>query len=340
MRWESRLAPAMWEGTGGDVPLLRRGSPKALGPLAPRQPPAAFAVAFGKLAGSGRLELAEWLCDPRRNPYGPRVAVNRAWQALFGRGLAGAPDNFGVLGEAPSHPELLDRLASEFVRDGWSVKRLLRRLALSRAYAMSSRGDPSAEERDPANRWLHRMPVRRLDAEALRDGLLAVSGRLDPTLFGPPVATKLSAFQDGRGRPADGPPDGAGRRSIYLSVRRNFLDVFQQAFDAPSPSATVGRRTVSNVPAQALALLNEPLLRDLAGKWATAECVRHASARTRAAAMWQAAFARPATDAELLECLEFVRSQAALRHAPPAAPPAWADLAHALFNAKEFAYLR
>jgi hypothetical protein len=192
--------------------------------------------------GSGRLELARQMTDPALNPLIGRVMVNRAWHHLFGRGLVASVDNFGVLGEKPTHPELLDYLADQFVREGWSTKKLIRMLVLTRAYQMSSRPDAQADAADPENLLLHRMRLRRLEGEAIRDAMLSISGRLDETRFGPSVPVFLTEFQDGRGRPASGPLDGNGRRSIYLAVKRNFLSSLLLAFDTPVPFSTVGRR--------------------------------------------------------------------------------------------------
>src|SRR5262249_10897283 len=151
----------------------------------------------------------------------------------------------------------------------WSLKRLIREMMLTSAYQMSSRPEPMADEADPDNRRWHRANLRRLEAEAIRDALLAVSGRLDGRMFGPPGPVHLTPFMDGRGRPAvGGPIDGDGRRGVYLAVRRNFPNPLFQTFDAPPPATTVGRRTVSNVPAQALALMNDPFVRQQAELWA------------------------------------------------------------------------
>jgi hypothetical protein len=250
-------------------------------------------------------------------------------------------DNFGVLGEQPSHSELLDWLADDFVRSGWSVKSLIRSLMLSRAYQMSSRSDPKAAATDPQNALLHRANVRRLEGEAIRDALLAASGRLDRTFFGPPVPTHLTPFMDGRGRPKEsGPLDGAGRRSIYLAVRRNFPEPMLVAFDTPPPATTVGRRTVSNVPAQALILMNDPFVHQQAELWGRRALAAGGTPAERVAAMVRQAYGRRASDGEVRDCLDFLTGQAALYHAPPDDPRAWADLAHALVNAKEFVFLR
>jgi hypothetical protein len=326
-----------------DEPVFLRGQPKNPGPVVPRRflealvgdrpiidpatPDRASAV------GTGRLELARQMVDPKLSPLTPRVIVNRVWKRLFGRGLIGSPDNLGVLGEAPSHPELLDRLADEFVRDGWSIKRLYRRLALSHAYAMGSRGDRSAETKDPANRLWHRMPVRRLDAEAIRDATLAISGRLDPTMFGAPVPVAIGEFQDGRGKPAPGPLDGDGRRAIYLSVRRNFLLPMLTAFDAPTPFTSIGRRTDSNVPAQALILLNDPFIHAEAERWAKRETTAGGDTDASLRRMYLAAYGREPDPGELAACREFLA-----RAADPTV--ARRDLAHAMLAAKEFLFLR
>ncbi|HYT91692.1 MAG TPA: PSD1 and planctomycete cytochrome C domain-containing protein [Gemmataceae bacterium] len=339
IRTESRLALAMLDGSGVDEHVYIRGSYKTPGETAPRRflealaGPERLAVA----RGSGRLELARQMTDPALNPFLPRVMVNRVWHHLFGRGLVASVDNFGVLGEAPTHPELLDHLATEFVKDGWSIKKLIRTLVLSSAYQMSSAQEAKVEQADPQNLLLHRMNLRRLEGEAIRDAMLAVSGRLDRQAFGPSVPVYLTPFQDGRGRPASGPLDGNGRRSIYLAVRRNFLPSLLLAFDTPIPFSTVGRRTVSNVPAQALILLNDPFVHQQAAVWAKRVLAEKGSPQERIQTMYQSAFGRPATTAEVDACLTFLREQERLGAVGPAV---WADLAHVLFNAKEFIYLQ
>ena len=338
----SRLAPAMWEGTGVDEHVFIRGSPKGIGERVPRR----FLEALtgdGPITsgpGSGRLELAHALTDPARNPFAARVAVNRVWHHLFGRGLVASVDNFGVLGETPTHPELLDYLADHFVRDGWSMKRLIRDLVLSSTYRMASHSNPEAEAADPQNLLLHRMRLRRLEGEAIRDSILVVSGRLDRTAYGPAVPVHLTPFLDGRGRPkASGPVDGGGRRSVYQSVYRNFLNPFLLAFDTPIPFSTVGRRQVSNVPAQALILLNDAFVHQQAEVWAKAVCSAEPSAPLRVDRMYRTAYARVPAYNEMAACLDFVREQAARRNTTVADVKVWADLAHTLFNTKEFIYL-
>ena len=193
---------------------------------------------------------------------------------------------------------------------------------------------------DPQNKLLHRQNARRLEAEAIRDAMLAVSGRLDRAMYGPGVPPHLTPFMDGRGRPTkSGPVDGDGRRSIYLGVRRNFLPPLLLAFDYPTPFTTIGRRTVSNVPAQALVMLNNPFVLQQADLWAKRVlALPNLTAEARVKAMYEAAFARAATREELAAATEFLLEQGK-EYGDPADPRAWSDLAHVLFNAKEFLFV-
>jgi hypothetical protein len=336
---ESRLCLAMIDGSAENEYVFIRGSHKARGATVPRRflealaGPAPQATAHG----SGRLELAQQMIDPAIDPFLPRVLVNRVWHHLFGRGIVASTDNFGVLGERPTHPELLDYLADRFIKEGWSVKKLIRTLVLSNTYRMSSQPDDAADRADAGNLLLHRMRRRRLEGEAIRDAVLMISGRLDRRMYGPSVLVHLTAFQEGRGRPVSGPLDGDGRRSVYLAVRRNFLSPFLLAFDTPSPFSTVGRRTVSNVPAQALILLNDPFVHQEAQLWAKRLLAEPGSARERIIRMYESAFTRPPTEPELAACLEYLDRQ-------PVAPgrddlAAWADLAHVLLNVKDFIFV-
>ena len=340
IRPESRLALAMQDGDGVNEHVFKRGSYKTPGDEAPRRFLEALAGPEGmKVArGSGRLELARQMTDPALDPFVPRVMVNRIWHHLFGRGIVASVDNFGVMGEAPTHPELLDYLAGQFVKDGWSVKKTIRTLVLSSAYRMSSR-PTEADKDDPQNLLLHRARLRRLEGEAIRDAMLSVSGRLDLKMYGPSVPVHLTPFLEGRGRPADGPLDGDGRRSLYTAVRRNFLSPMMLAFDTPSPFSTVGRRTVSNVPAQALILMNDPFVQQQAAVWAKRVIGQGGSDKERITRMYLAAFSRPPTDVEVSDCIDFLRAQAMLADKKPDDPAAWADLAHTLFNVKEFIFL-
>ena len=272
VQWESRAVLTLWDGPGIDGKVFIRGNPRTEGEVVPRRSLEALAGAdrIPHPSGTGRLELAMQFTDAKQNPFISRVVVNRIWHHLFGRGIVATTDNFGVLGEAPTHPELLDYLADEFVQNGWSFKKMIRRLVLTSTYRMSSESDAASDTADPTNALWHKFPIMRLEGEAIRDAILSVSGRLDAKLGGPSVPIHLTAFLDGRGRPGSGPIDGNGRRSIYLGVRRNFLSPFLLAFDTPIPFSTIGRRQVSNVPAQALILLNDPFVHQMSEVWAKA----------------------------------------------------------------------
>src|SRR5262249_24394508 len=248
--------------------------------------------------------------------------------------------DFGALGQPPSHPELLDYLAGQLIKNGWSLKHMHRLLLLSCTYQMSSRAQATTDEQDPDSKLWHRMSVRRLEAEAIRDAMLAVSGRLDGTLFGPGVPPHLTSFMVGRGRPeASGPVDGNGRRSIYLTVRRNFLTPMFLAFDYPTPFSTMGRRTVSNVPAQALTLMNNPFVLQQAEVWARRVLAEPGlSPKDRVTRMYVTAFGRPPTEAELADTLAFL-GDGARQYGRADDLRAWRDLCHVLFNTKEFIFI-
>jgi len=330
IRKESRLALALIDNTGHNEKVFIRGSHKALGETVPRRFLEALAGTKGiDSTGSGRLELATQMTDPAINPFITRVMVNRVWHHLFGRGIVASTDNFGVLGERPTHPELLDHLALRFTNQGWSTKALIRELVLSRAYQMASTPEASADLADPENLLLHRMRLRRLEGEAIRDAMLAVSGRFNEKMYGPSVPVHLTPFLDGRGRPASGPIDGDGRRSLYIAVRRNFLSPMMLAFDTPSPFSTVGRRSVSNVPAQALILMNDPFVHQMAALWGKKMAMASGSAPARIDAMYQRAFGRHPSQVEQESCEKFLADQ----------PQGWAELAHVLFNVKDFIFV-
>jgi hypothetical protein len=201
---------------------------------------------------------------------------------------------------------------------------------------MSSHPSPEGDHLDPGNRLLHRMRLRRLEGEVIRDSMLALSGRLDGTLYGPSVPIHLTPFLDGRGRPGSGPLDGNGRRSIYLAVRRNFLSPLLLAFDTPSPFSTMGRRSVSNVPAQALILMNDPFVHQQAGEWARKIVARPGTTATRITEMYVSAFGRPPGAEERAACEAFLQRQG---QGNVDDPRVWAELEHTLFNVKDFIFV-
>jgi uncharacterized coiled-coil protein SlyX len=340
-------ALAAADGDSWNDPVYVRGNPKTLGETVPRQMLTALAakepMPFAE-GHCGRLELAEQVTDVK-NPLFSRVIVNRLWHHLFGRGIVATVDNFGVLGQQPTHPELLDRLATDFQRDNYSIKRMLRRIMLSRTYQSSAASNPPGDERDPANDLLHKQRMKRVTGEALRDMLLQLSGKLDPKMYGPSVPVHLTPFMQGRGRPGEsGPLDGAGRRSIYLAVRRNFLSPLEMAFDKPMPTSAIGRRNVSNVPAQALILLNDPFVRQQCERWAERMLAdKTLTTEQRLARMGELAWNRTPTDEELKSLRTLLQTQAATLGVPEAQAetnaPLWADVAQVLVNSKEFLFV-
>jgi hypothetical protein len=289
------------------------------------------------LEGSGRLALAQAL-TARDTPFLWRTLANRVWLKLMGRGIVETPDDFGQLGAAPWSAELLDHLSLKLA-GGATFKSLIREVVLSRAYrAAADAGEV------PPTAW-HAPAVRRLDAEAIRDAMLAASGRLADTRGGPSVPVHLNEHMQGRGRPdGSGPVDGAGQRSVYLAVRRNFLDPFMQAFDQPPPSASCGRRHASNVPAQALAFLNSELVHEFARRWGERLARDARSDETRIESAWHAAFGRAPRADEVALARAFLADERAAAGAEvePVAreSAAFAALAHVLFASKEFIYLR
>lgn len=287
---------------------------------------------------SGRLELAEYLAGGQ-NAQAARVYVNRVWQWVFGTGLVATPNDFGKLGDRPSHPELLDWLAADLIADGWSTKRLLRRLLLSQTFRQSGIHSQQARDLDPDNRLLHHYSTRRLEAEAIRDCMLQVSGQLDPALYGPPINPPRTV-EDGSKRLFSGPVDGHGRRSLYLQMSIMDPPKFLVAFNLPDLKLPTGRRDVTNVPTQALALLNDPLVVQLANAWGN-HLVQDGltTPEDRVQSMFVRATGRRPRPEEVQRWTDALRSFSEADD-PQNDVQAWSNLAHAFFNMKEFIYYR
>lgn len=317
-----------WDEAPGNTKLHIRGNHQNLGEEVPRH----FLQVVSKdtspptISGSGRLQLADWLTGEAASLLA-RVYVNRLWEHHFGEGLARTADNFGLTGERPANPALLDYLAARLIANGWSTKKLQREIVLSAVYRMSSKQDAEAAKADPRNDLLHYMPVRRLEAEALRDSILAVAGTLDPALYGPGIVPFISPYQNGRGKPRSGPLDGKGRRSIYIEVRRNFITPLFLAFDSPPPISTIGVRNRSTVPAQALMLMNNEFVLQQAAKWA--QRIASTPEPERISLMYQEAFGRHPETWEQQEAAAFLAGGGTL-----------AEFAHVLFNTPEFLYVQ
>jgi hypothetical protein len=312
------------------------GTPAVLrGPEIPSRDPA--------LPTTGRrLAFARWLTD-RGNPLTARVVVNRVWMHHFGRGIVGSPGDFGALGERPTHPELLDWLADEFAAGGWRLKRIHKLILTSAAYRQASRRRPQGESADPENRLLWRMNVRRLEAEAIRDSMLAAAGNLNARMFGPPVpvmADEVGQFVVGKenldGEGKVGPPlplNGEEfRRSVYVLARRSRPLSMLECFDAPEMEPNCEARSFSTVAPQALLLMNNGFV--LAQAEQFARRVRREAGEdpsAQAALAWRVAFTRQARPEELQEAVSFLGRMAS--------PAALTRFCQALLSANEFLYV-
>jgi hypothetical protein len=273
---------------------------------------------------SGRLQLADWLAS-KDNPLTARVYANRAWHWLFGAGIVRTVDNFGTTGEAPSHPELLDHLATRFVADGWSVKKLVRQIVLSRTYRQSAEGFAASGEKDPENRFFGRANRRRLDAEAIRDAILTVSGKLAPAPEGAAFTRNLAADY--------GFKHTAKCRSVYLPVFRNSLPDIFEAFDFADPSLVTGKRTTSTVAPQALFMMNNPFVIEQA-KHAAARLLAegHPDDDARITRAYRLTLGRTPTDGERRVAAKFLGDQSDPKQA-------WAALFQVLFASADFRFV-
>jgi hypothetical protein len=295
-------------------------------------PPVEMPPADGHTSGRRRA-LAEWLASPS-NPLPARVLVNRIWHHHFGRGIVATLDNFGKMGDPPTHPELLDYLAVEFMHRGWSIKQMHRLIMTSEAYQMASAFEDAVDrETDPQNQYLWRFRAQRLDAETVRDSILAASGAINLTIGGPPVFPPLpkeilSSVSFGIWRKQDEGPD-VWRRSVYVYRRRGLAFPMFQVFDLPEQNITAGARNVSTVATQALTLLNDPFVLRQAQLFA--DRVKKEAGDDPARQIdfaYRIALSRPPTQTELPVALDSIRKQSLL------------DLTHVLFNLNEFVYTR
>jgi cytochrome c553 len=332
-----------------DSPVYTRGEVDKPGAVVPRGVLQVVTTSPPRVrSGSGRLELANWIASPD-NPLTARVMVNRVWLHLFGRGIVPTPDNFGAAGQPPSNPQLLDHLAVTFAADGWSVKKLIRRVMLSHAYQLDSCADPRNLEADPDNALVWRMTPRRLDAEALRDAMLAVSGQLD---LGPPVGSAVA--RAGEGPTQQGPRFGGGVqqavndprnniRSVYLPVVRDNLPEALSLFDAADPSLVVAERPVTTTPAQSLFLLNNPFVMRVSDAAAGKLLASTTTDTERVRAAYLTFYGRPPAEKELTAATDFLSAYKAAitKERVPTfrqERETWAAFCQALFASAEFQY--
>lgn len=319
-----RSAPGVIESPGFDQPLYSRGNH-----LKPGEPvERAFLGSLGGKpyeikTGSGRLQLAEELTRPE-NPFFARVIANRLWHHVFGQGIVKTTDNFGRTGQQPTHPELLDHLASRLIRTGFDLKDNIRYLVSCRSFRLGSQPDPKTTAKDPTNRLLSHAPVRRMDAEIIRDHLLSVSRNLDLTMQGPSSSLRAEPAVD-------------QRRGLYVQTKREGQNELFASFDVPMPNTTRGARDVSTTPGQAITLLNSPFIQYQADKWAeraAAAIQNGVKPDEQLASLLSHALSRPAKPNELSMLRGYYEE-----HLPEGIRVALRQSAHLVFNLKEFIYL-
>ncbi|MBY0522459.1 MAG: PSD1 and planctomycete cytochrome C domain-containing protein [Gemmataceae bacterium] len=319
------LAHALVEAAPTDMKVFVRGNPAKLGEVAPRRFLRILAgdtpTAFSR--GSGRLDLAEAITS-KDNPLTARVLVNRLWQQHFGRGIVGTPSNFGQLGERPTHPELLDYLACRFVASGWSIKALHRDLMLSGTYQLSSAADERNLASDADNRNLWRMNRRRLDIEAWRDAILAVSGKLDRTMGG--ASLDLAAGEN-------------RRRTVYGKVSRHELNALLRLFDFPDANITSETRIETTVPQQQLFVLNSAFVVDHAKAFAARMQAESKDDASRVQRGYLLAYGRAATGAEVERVLRYVGMEDSADEKAKNKLTRWERFAQALLGSNEFLYI-
>ncbi|MDZ4850322.1 MAG: PSD1 and planctomycete cytochrome C domain-containing protein [Pirellulaceae bacterium] len=323
-----------------DSELFVRGEPDKPGQLVPRGFPQVM-IDNGKApsisAGSGRKELAEWIASPN-NPLTARVMVNRIWQHLFGRGLVSSPDNFGAAGMMPSHPELLDYLALSFTENGWSIKHQIRQIVLSRAYQLGSSYDAENFAIDPDNELVWRLNKRLLDAEAMRDSLLAVSGQLD---LHPPIGSDIGKLGDFVPKADTWSPD-ARYRSVYTAVYRDvYVAEPLSLFDFADASAVQGERASTVLPSQALYLLNSPFVLEQCDRLAERLLELRVSDSERIQKLFVICFGRPPTSSESILSERHLQGFEGISEGEgpdleKARQAAWSTLCQALLASAEF----
>jgi hypothetical protein len=327
-----------------DVALQIKGDPLKAGPIVPRR---FLKVLSGSElpkedSTSGRLQLANWIVDPK-NPLSARVMVNRVWLNHFKRGLVSTPNDFGRQGKPPSHPELLDWLANRFIDSEWSIKSLHRTILLSRTYRLSSQLSSEALDSDPTNEWLSAYPRRRLDAEAIRDSLLMIGGKLDKKRPGPHPFPPQSEWQFTQHNPFKAIYD-TNARSVYLMTQRIQRHPYLAIFDGADPSVSTPLRLTSTTPLQALYLLNDKFVHEQADGFAERIRASSDSDANRIENAWLTLFGRPPSRDEVLQVNEFlkqIREQLTLDGIPDNQLDSniWNSLARSLLRLNEVMYV-
>ena len=338
-------AMSVTDGTPQNLKIHLRGSHTTLGVEVPRRMPHIFSRGDEPIittAASGRLELADWLTQSQ-NPLTARVLVNRVWQAHFGEGLVRSPDNFGRLGEKPTHPELLDWLAVNFVETGWSIKSLHRLILKSAVWQQTTESIEAGAAIDPENRLLWRMNRRRLDAEAIRDSLLAIGGELDTTMGGTLLPTENRKYVTSTAN-INIDIYEAPRRTIYLPIVRSALNDYLTAFDFGDPSSMSGQRDRTTVAPQSLFLMNSKLVARQSETLAVSLLDLSSDDASRVFEVFARFYSRPPTESEIESSLNFIHAyEQSLRSNGMAADQlrlrSWQALCRALMATNEFLYV-
>jgi hypothetical protein len=338
-------AYAVSEGKATDVPLQIKGEPDQLGPVIRRHFPMFLAGQKAveiRPGTSGRLELAQWLTR-KDHPLTARVMVNRIWQHHFGKGIVATPSNFGTRGEPPSNLELIDYLAAEFIDSGWSLKAMHRQIMLSRVYKLGGTDDNADAAVDPDNKFLWRMDRRRLEAEAIRDAMLAAGGNLDLNRPGPHTFPLMESWKFTQHAPFKAVYESK-HRSVYLMTQRIQRHPFLSLFDGPDTNTSTDARTDSTVPLQALFMMNNPFVtqqaQGLAQRWMTLSTDPRERVRNGIAML----YARTATEPEVDRALAYIeqyKKGLAQAEAPAGKveAEAWTSYARVLLCANEFVYV-
>lgn len=331
------MASGVQEGTILEQRVFVRGDHLSPGELAPKQFPVVLAGEAQKpvQTGSGRLELAKWLASPN-HPLTSRVFVNRLWQWHFGEALVRTPNNWGLMGENPTHPELLDFLAKRFVESGWSVKAMHRMIMLSSAYQMNSHVSDRAREADPSNRLFSRFNHIRMSIEQLRDSILALSGSLDSTIGGSLLPTGPQV----RGKREQVDPEDLKRRTMYVPVRRGSIPQLLSTFDYGDATTPSDGRTRSNVAPQALFMMNSRFVLERAKEFAKLLIEDTSlSDKQRVERAYLIALTRRPEPAEVDSALTYVHDLEKRLGADAAHLTAWQSFCHILLSTNEFLYL-
>lgn len=338
------------QGTIPPVQVLRRGDPTTpAGSVEPGVPvvlassPTLTVVRSPDAPTTGRrLALARWMTDPA-NPLVARVIVNRIWQGHFGEGLVHTENDFGVMGYLPTHPELLDWLANSLIQGGWKLKDLHRQIVLSQTYGQSSVWRDDAAKIDQENKFLWRFPYRRLDAEPIRDAILASNGTLNPKQGGPGIYPKIAAeVLAGQSRPGNGwgksTPEEAARRSAYIFVKRSLLVPFFELMDLPDTTTSCEQRNVSTIPTQALTLLNGEFMQEQAKLLAHRVATESSDLNQQISRAYRLTLGRDPSTVELEQSAKFVQQRQASDNKVES-DGALAALCLVLYNLNEFFYI-